>query len=64
MEDKEFELREKNVEEIIAENNILLKEFELWLETKKLSPKTLNKHVNNIDFFVNNYLVHHEPIKA
>lgn len=64
MEDKEFELWEKTVEEIIAENNILLKEFELWLETKKLSPKTLKKHVNNIDFFVNNYLVHYEPIKA
>ncbi len=64
MEDKEYKLWKQTVEEIIEENNVLLKEFELWLQPKKLSDKTIHKHINNIDFFINNYLVHYEIIKA
>lgn len=62
--DAEYEQWEKTVAEIVTENKTILDEFENWLENKKLSIKTINNHVNNIDFFINIYLVHYEPIKA
>lgn len=64
MKDKEFELWEKIVDDIVAENQKILYEFELWLQTKNLSEKTINSHVSNINFFINNYLVRYEPIKS
>ncbi|NDP21571.1 MAG: recombinase [Paludibacter sp.] len=64
MNDKEYELWKKTVEKIVSENKTILEEFEFWLQTKKLSIKTINNHIFNIDFFINDYLVRYEPIKA
>ncbi|MDN6113433.1 MAG: hypothetical protein L0I72_10220 [Tetragenococcus halophilus] len=56
---------EANVEEIKKQNKQLLDEFEQELIDKKLSAKTIYKHVNNIDFYINTFLlfVQHSPLR-
>ena len=44
------------VEEISKANNKIIDEFEQFLKTKKLSKKTINRHIDNVDFFANCYL--------
>ena len=34
--------------------------FEKWLQEKGLSAKTIDKHVSNIEFFANQYLLRYE----
>lgn len=55
---------EKKVDEIRNQNNVLLGDFEKWLNSKKLSDKTIIKHVQNVDFFINSYLTYYEPVHA
>ena len=45
-------------------NEKLLDEFEKWLSDKKLSPKTIAKHRNNVDFYINEFLLYEEAIDA
>ena len=44
------------VEEISKANNKIIDEFEQFLKTEKLSKKTINRHINNVDTFANYYL--------
>ena len=44
-------------------NDDYIKEFESWLKEKKLSTKTIGKHLNNIDLYLNDYLNYYEFIK-
>lgn len=60
MNDKELEDWEKQVEETQKNNEIILLEFEQWLESKSLKPKTITKHVDNMRFFANQYLLRYE----
>ncbi|QXN87535.1 hypothetical protein KV134_03820 [Tetragenococcus halophilus] len=55
---------EANVEEIKKQNKQLLDEFEQELIDKKLSAKTIYKHVNNIDFYINTFLLYDEFVEA
>ena len=49
----------------IKENNLkLIEEFELWLVEKKLSAKTITKHKQNVEFYINVFLLREDPIKA
>lgn len=50
--------------EIKEHNAYLLKIFEDHLEQKKLSSKTIDKHLFNIDFFINDFLMYYDPIPA
>ena len=43
-------------EEISKANNKIIDEFEQFLKTEKLSKKTINRHINNVDTFANCYL--------
>lgn len=56
---KEYEKKVKENEKI---NNKYLDEFEKWLNEKKLTEKTINNHVSNVDLYINNYLVYYEVI--
>ena len=47
---------ENKVEENIKRNKKFINEFENWLNQKGLSKKTIRKHLNNIDLYVNDYL--------
>lgn len=50
------------VEKQVNENNKLLLKFESHLLESKLSEKTIQKHMSNLDFFVNHFLLYEEII--
>jgi site-specific recombinase XerD len=47
---------------IRAYNQPILDDFRAWLEQSGLAAKTVNTHVENIDFFTE-YLVYYEPLE-
>ncbi len=51
-------------EKIKKINYDLLNEFENWLKTKKLRDKTINGHIDNIDFYINEFLLYESAIEA
>ncbi len=57
----DYENYEAECDKIQAENQILLDAFQESLEAKKLSKRTVNRHVSNIDFYINDYLLYEEP---
>ena len=54
---------ERACKEIRAENAGLMKQFSAWLESKGLTPKTVDRHVANADFFVNEYLLYDDAVR-
>lgn len=62
MEDKEFKEWESQVEKTKKHNNKLLIEFEKWLKKKSLKPNTIKNHIDNIEFYANNFLLRYEII--
>lgn len=52
------------LKENIKRNEKFIDEFEKWLIEKKLSDKTINKHLNNIDLYINNYLNYYDITKV
>ena len=58
MEDYELELEENN-----KRNKKFIKNFEKWLNAQNLGKKTIRKHVNNIDLFINDYVNYYEVTK-
>jgi len=48
---------EERVAKIKAENDKLLVSFSEWLEDKGLASKTIDRHVSNMEFFLNHYLL-------
>lgn len=60
----EYEEFVKECEKIKTQNAKFLAEFENILKEKQLSPKTIKKHIQNIDFFINEFLIYYEPIPA
>ncbi len=55
---------EKNCKKIRDANDRLLTEFEIWLVSFRLAPKTIVQHVANIDLFINDYLLYKDAIEA
>lgn len=54
---------EVRLEENKKRNEKYLKEFEEWLKGKNLAKKTIRKHLNNIDLYINDYLNYYEITK-
>lgn len=54
---------EKRVEENEKRNDKYLKMFETYLKKKKLTDKTIRKHISNVDFYLNYYLVYYDVVK-
>ncbi len=63
MED-DYSKYEKKCKIIRKENAKLLDEFAKWLSAKRLSKLTSDKHCNNIDFYLNEYLLYEDAEKA
>lgn len=55
---------EADCKEIRQANDGLLAEFETWLRSSGLSDKTINIHLSNIDFYINEYLLYEDAVKA
>ncbi|MBI4745673.1 MAG: recombinase [Deltaproteobacteria bacterium] len=59
-----YEQYENDCKIIRIENEVLLNDFEKWLSDKKLSKKTIGKHVSNADFYINDFLLYEDAIEA
>ncbi len=60
----EYERYEQECEKIRAENEKLLDDFADWLRAKGLSDATIDRHLGNIDLYVNVYLLEQDAIRA
>ena len=60
----DYEKFEIECEKIKQKNEEHLDEFSKWLEKSKLSEKTINRHISNIDFYINDYLLYDDTIEA
>ena len=56
-----YEKIEKACEQIRQENAILLESFVAMLQGQRLAPRTIGKHRENVDFFINEFLVYESP---
>ena len=59
-----YEAYERACEEIRQHNAGLLSDFQEWLVQKGLSEKTVTRHVQNIDFYLNGFLLYEDPQEA
>ena len=49
---------------IRTDNKKILAEFEAWLRNKNLKDVTISRHVENIDFYINEFLLYEDTIEA
>lgn len=52
----DYELYEKKCKKIKVANGIHLDNFEKWLQEQGLTKKTIDNHVSNVDFYINDFL--------
>lgn len=55
---------ERDCQKIRQENTELLEQFAAWLRKTKLTEKTIRKHVDNVDLYINEFLLYEEALKA
>lgn len=60
----DYEKYEDDSKIIRETNKKLLGEFETWLKSAGLSENTISKHLSNIDFYINEYLLYEDAIEA
>jgi site-specific recombinase XerD len=60
----DYEKYEKECDRIRQDNIQLLEKFDAWLEEKGLADDTIQKHVSNIEFYINYFLLYEEAIEA
>ena len=60
----DYEKYEDDCKIIRETNKNLLGEFETWLKSAGLSENTISKHLSNIDFYINEYLLYEDAIEA
>ena len=60
---EKYEDYEKSVKEQEKRNKKFLKEFKNWLDNKGLGEKTKRKHLDNMEFYLNDYLNYYEATK-
>ena len=62
MSNKDYEQHEKAQQKAEKNNNLLLADFKKYLESKSLKPATVGKHVGNVEFYANYFLLRYEII--
>ena len=60
----EYEKYEAECDKIRKFNNKLLDEFENWLKRSKLKAKTIQRHIENVDFYINEFLLYESAVEA
>ncbi len=58
-----YEQYEAECKRIRISNGALLDDFENWLRKSNLADKTISKHIDNIDFYVNAYLLYEDAVE-
>ncbi len=61
---RSYEQYEKECDRIRRGNKHLLNDFEKWLSENNLSNKTIKKHISNVDFYINEFLLYEDAIEA
>lgn len=56
----DLKIYEEKKEQNIKRNEKYIKEFEEWLNGKSLAKKTVRKHINNVDLYINAYLNYYD----
>lgn len=64
MPDKEYQKYERACKKIRSENAKLLADFEQWLSGKGLAKKTAQRHRENVDFYINEFLLYEAAVPA
>ena len=64
MSDKEYEKYERACKRIRKENAKLLADFEQWFSGKGLAEKTIRRHVENVEFYIDDFLLNEDAIPA
>ena len=59
----DYEQYEIECKRIRKSNEGLLDEFETWLRRSNLSDRTVSKHIDNIDFYINEFLLYEDPVE-
>jgi len=59
-----YEQYEEDCKRIREANERLLNDFGAWLKLSGLSEKTINNHISNIDFYINEYLLYEGATEA
>ncbi len=59
----DYEEYERECNRIRKDNLKLLNEFAEWLRQANLKDKTIKNHLQNIDVYINDYLLYEEPIE-
>ena len=60
----DYEQYEADCKRIRAENEKLIDQFATWLKASNLSKKTIDNHCQNIDFYVNDFLLYEDAVEA
>jgi hypothetical protein len=60
----EYEKYELECRKRKEENHAFLIGFTRYLKNKKFAKRTIDKHVRNIDFYINDFLLYESPKKA
>lgn len=58
-----YDQLESECEKIQTENHHVVEGFRQYLKAKNLSEKTINKHVSNAEFYINDFLLYEEPLQ-
>ena len=61
---RDFETYERQCKKIREENVGLLGDFKSWLHGKGLSEDTVKRHLENIDFYLDRYLLYDDAFSA
>lgn len=59
----QYEKYESECKKIKIENQHILDGFKKYLNSRKLSGKTIDKHVANVEFYINDFLLYEEPLR-
>ena len=62
--DSDWRKRERRVERLKKENADLLTGFRAWLVAKGLTSKTVGRHVDNLEFYIDSFLAETEETAA
>ena len=60
----DYEKYEEDCKKIRKTNEKLLKDFKVLLKNKNLKEKTIRTHIDNVDFYINEFLLYEEAEEA
>ena len=63
MQFRDFSDYEYEANKIRSENEVLLKGFNNWLAQSGLTEKTIKKHIGNVWFYINEYLLYEDAVR-